>query len=138
MRDRISHSFSPILSPNFSQFQDPAVDTYQVQPPSSSHFATNTISVHSNLMFIKTTRMLFTHILIMDQPLEEGMISIFHTMSSRQRVIHNQDTHTVLHLGTAIPAVIPKHYWLAVIVSVLLKLKFIIFHECHVTGVFCV
>ena len=68
----------------------------------------------------------------MDQPLEAGTISIFHTMQKNQQVTQTLATHTSLLQATAKAAVILNHYWLAVIDSALLKLKSIIFLEFHV------
>jgi hypothetical protein len=102
------------------------VHTNQARTASSSLFVTKTISVLSNRMFIKTVIMPFTQPLHVDQALVEDMISIFQRMPRRQRVIQALATHTVLHQATAMATVIPKHYWLAVITFMLLKLKFII------------
>ena len=68
----------------------------------------------------------FTQSSHVDQTLVEDMISIFQRMPRRQRVVQTLATHTVLHQATAMATVIPKHYWLAVIAFILLKLKFII------------
>jgi hypothetical protein len=68
----------------------------------------------------------------MDQPLVEEMIFIFQRMPRRQWVIQTLAIHTVLHQATAMAAVIPEHYWLAVINFIPLQLKFIISLKFHV------